>query len=225
MKHVLRHLAAVTAAAVLTGGVLGGAGKLIVFGGAAPTRAEASPERAAGGITETVAVMPLVAPDAATTRPEPSASAIEAPTPKPAALSLTPFRFSGRGYLGITVFADETTFAAPFAGTVEIRLYQFIDGEVRIGSNVPSLPFFPYISVTSSDARMIYRPGALVGATELIAKDGTRVASGEQLFRVAANGRSSWSAFYDSRAPYHVAVSLQTLGGRDLDASTYFSGL
>ena len=90
---------------------------------------------------------------------------------------------------------------------------------------MPSLPFFPYISVTSSDARMIYRPGAIVSATELIAKDGARVASGDQLFRVAANGRSSWSAFYDSRAPYQVVVSLQTLGGRDLDASTYFSGL
>ena len=222
MKQVLRHLAAVTAAAVLTGGVLGGAGKLIVFGGASPTRAEPS-AAASGPITETIAAAPTAAP-IATAAPEPSASPSEAPTPKRATISLTPFRFSGRGYLGITVLADEASFAAPFAGTVEIQLYQFIDGEVRVGSNVPSLPFFPYVSVTSSDAKMIYRPGAAVSTTELIAKDGARVASGDPLFHVATSGRSSWSTFYDARARYHVVVSLQTLGGRDLDASTYFPG-
>jgi hypothetical protein len=32
-------------------------------------------------------------------------------------------------------------------------------GEVRVGSNVPALPFFPYVAVVSADRRIIYREG------------------------------------------------------------------
>ncbi len=114
------------------------------------------------------------------------------------------------------------TFVAPFAGTVEVLTYQFIDGEVRLGSNVASLPFYSYISVVAADKKITYRPGTLGVVTEVLAQNGTRVGAGDELFRLVAPGRSSWATFYNSSVPYQVVVSLQAVpSGRDLDATPY----
>src|SRR5207253_9255144 len=107
--------------------------------------------------------------------------------------TLTAFRFGGRSYVGIVASDASTTFAAPFAGTVEVRTYQFIDGEVRVGSNVATLPFFPYISIVTSDRTITYRPGTPGPDTEILAADAKSVAAREPPFPPPALGRSSWT--------------------------------
>jgi hypothetical protein len=158
----------------------------------------------------------------ATPTPEPTATPSPSPSPTPPPIVATRYRSGGRNYVGLEVPAD-TTLAARFDGVVEVRVYQFINGGVWIGSNVASLPFFPYVIVTSADRRMTYRPGALGSATELLVRDGQRVTAGESLFRVIGEGRSSWATFYDARVPYQVVVSLQAMpSGRELDALGHF---
>jgi hypothetical protein len=172
-------------------------------------------------------VSPAVLSDIAT--PNPSVTATPTPEPSPketaapqAPLALSAFRFGGRSYVGIVVPDLGRSFFAPFAGTVEIRTYQFIDGEVRVGSNVPSLPFYPYVSIITADRKITYRPGTLGSVTEVLVRDGARVAADDPLFRLVAPGRSSWATFYNSSAIYDVVVSLQAIpSGRDLDAMPY----
>jgi hypothetical protein len=114
------------------------------------------------------------------------------------------------------------TFTAPFAGTVEVRTYQLIDGEARVGSSVPTLPLYPYISVIAADRKITYRPGILGSVTEVMARDGTPVGTGDPLFRLVTSGRSSWTTFYDSSARYEVVVSLQGVpSGQDLDPTPF----
>ena len=104
-------------------------------------------------------------------------------------------------------------YTAPFAGTVQIRRYQFIDGEVRVGSRVDSLPYFPYVTLSSGDRRVIYRPGALNTDTQLLVDDGVQVAAGAALLKTAGDGPSSWHTFYDSGVSAHVIASLASLPG------------
>ena len=215
---MLAHLAAVSLAAVVTAGVLGGAGELIIVGHVMP-----SPAPSLKAEAKLATLPPGLAPtetSAPTEAPPPTMS----PVPTLSPYALTAFRFSGHSYLGITNTASEATFAAPFAGKVDVRTYQFIDGDVRVGSNVTSLPFFPYVAVSSSERRIVYRPGAVGTVTDLLVSDGVSVQAGDPLFRLIAPGPSSWVTFYDQKVPYQVVVSLQrTNGSGDLDASVYFS--
>jgi hypothetical protein len=127
------------------------------------------------------------------------------------------YRSGGHSYAGIAALPG-TVMLAPFDGTIEFRLYQYINGEVRVGSNVPSLPFFPYITIVSSDRRLTFRPGALGADTEVLVRDTERVTAGTPLFRVSGAGRSSWATFYDATSTFQVVASLQTLpSGLDLD--------
>jgi biotin carboxyl carrier protein len=212
----------------LTAVVLLGIGRIILIGDLGVAFPSFSQPSALESPSAKPTVSPAVLSDVATPNPSPTAtptpqpSPTEAAAPSQAPLALTAFRFGGRSYLGIVVPDLERSFAAPFAGTVEVRTYQFIDGEVRLGSNVPSLPFYPYISVVAADRKITYRPGTLGSVTELLARDGTRVAAGDPLFRLVAPGRSSWTTFYNSSASYDIVVSLQALpSGRDLDATPY----
>jgi hypothetical protein len=226
VKHALLRIGAVGLASAVTAVVLFGVGRVILVGDlgiAMPTFAQpaASPVP-----SPSPTVSPAVLSDIAT--PNPSPTATQTPgrsptaTPTEAPLALTSFRFGGRSYVGIVVPEVGRTFVAPFAGTVEVRTYQFIDGEVRLGSNVPSLPFYPYISVIAADQKITYRPGTLGSVTEVLARDGTPVTAGDPLFRLVAAGRSSWTTFYNSSAPYQVVVSLQGVpSGRDLDPTPY----
>ena len=228
MKHALLRIGAVGLASAVTAVVLFGVGRLILVGDlgiAMPSFAQASPSPTP---TPSPTVSPAVLSDIATPNPsptetptpEPSPTATAAPTEAP--LALTSFRFGGRSYVGVVVPEVGRTFVAPFAGTVEVRTYQFIDGQVWIGSNEPSLPFFPYVSVVAADRKITYRPGTLGSVTELLARDGAQVGPGDPLFRLVAPGRSSWATFYNSSVPYHVVVSLQGVpSGRDLDATPY----
>jgi len=228
VKHALLRIGAVGLASAVTAVVLFGIGRLILVGDLGVAMPSFSLPTASPTASPSPTVSPAVLSDIATPNPSPTV----APTPEPsptvtaapteAPLALTSFRFGGRGYVGIVVPEVGRTFGAPFAGTVEVRTYQFIDGEVRLGSNVPTLPFYPYISVVAADRRMTYRPGTLGSVTELLARDGAQIGAGDALFRLVAPGLSSWATFYNSSAPYEVVVSLQALpSGRDLDPTPY----
>lgn len=150
----------------------------------------------------------------ATPTAAPTLSPSPAPTPP---ITVSPYRSGGHSYAGIAAVPG-TILLAPFDGTIEVRLYQYINGEVRVGSNVPSLPFFPYVTVVSADRRLTYRPGALAVDTEVLVRDTERVAAGAPLFRVTGPGRSSWATFYDGASRFQVVASLQALpSGLDLD--------
>jgi len=167
------------------------------------------------------AAVPSARASAATISPVPTPSATLAtslPPPEPApAIVVSAYFSGGHSYAGIAVRPGSVV-RAPFEGTVEVRLYQFINNEVRVGSNVPSLPFFPYVTVVSSDRRLTFRPGALGADTELLVRDAQRVGVGAPLFRAIGPGRSSWATFYDPTIPFQVVASLQVLpSGRELD--------
>jgi multidrug efflux pump subunit AcrA (membrane-fusion protein) len=224
VKHALLRIGAVGLASALTAVVLLGVGRLILIG----DLGIAMPSFSQPSASPTPSVSPAVLSDIATPKPSPTATPTPEPSPTQTAapteapLALTAFRFIGRSYVGIVVPDVGRTFVAPFAGTVEVRTYQFIDGEVRLGSNVPSLAFYPYVSVVTADRKITYRPGTLGAVTELLVRDGTQVSAGDPLFRLVAPGRSSWATFYNSSAPYQVVVSLQDVpSGRDLDPTPY----
>ncbi len=228
MKHALLRIGAVGLASVVTALVLFGVGRLILVGDLGVALPSFSKPSLSPSPSPSPSVSPAVLSDIATPNPSPAAAPTPAPSPTETAaptevpIALTSFRFGGRSYVGIVVPEVGRTFAAPFAGTVEVLVYQFIDGEVRVGSNVPTLPFYPYVSVVAADRKITYRPGTLGSVTELLARDRTQVGAGDPLFRLVAPGRSSWATFYNSSAPYQVVVSLQGLpSGRDLDPTPY----
>ena len=226
VKHALLRIGAVGTASALAAVVLLGIGRVILVGDLGIAIPALSQPSATPTESASPTVSPAVLSDIATPNPSPTATPVPSasPTPAPteAPLALTSFRFAGRSYVGIVVPDVGRTFVAPFAGTIEVLTYQFIDGEVRLGSNVPSLPFYPYVSVVAADRKITYRPGTLGVVTEVLARNGTRVGAGDELFRLIAPGRSSWATFYNSSAPYHVVVSLQGLpSGRDLDPLPY----
>jgi hypothetical protein len=224
VKHALLRIGAVGLASAVTAAVLFAVGRVILSG----DLGIASPSLSRPSASPSPTISPAVLSDIATPKPsptatptpEPSPTATTAPTEAP--LALTSFSFAGHSYVGIVVPDVGRTFVAPFAGTVEVLTYQLIDGEVRVGSSVPSLPFYPYISVIAADKKITYRPGTIGSVTELVARDGTQIGAGDPLFRLIASGHSSWTTFYNSSAPYQVVVSLQVLpSGRYLDPTPY----
>ncbi|MEK6226448.1 MAG: hypothetical protein AABM40_09170 [Chloroflexota bacterium] len=227
VKHALLRIGAVGLASTVTAVVLFGVGRVILIGDLGIAMPSLSQSSASPSPPPSPSISPAVLSDVATPNPSPTAtptapSPTETAAPPEAPLALTSFRFGGRSYVGIVVPDVGRTFVAPFAGTVEVLTYQFIDGEVRLGSNVASLPFYPYISVVAADKKITYRPGTLGVVTEVLTQNGTRVGAGDELFRLVAPGRSSWATFYNSSVPYQVVVSLQAVpSGRDLDATPY----
>jgi hypothetical protein len=229
VKHALLRIGAVSLASLITAVVLFALGRIILIGDLGLAMPAISTPTASPSLQMSPTASPAVLSDIATPIPTPTAtptpSAAPTPAPAPAPLELTAFVFGGRTYTGIVVPDAGRTFIAPFAGTVEVLVYQFIDGEVRVGSNVPSLPFYPYISVVAADRKMTYRPGTLGSVTELVAHNGATVSAGDPLFRLIAAGRSSWTTFYNASAPYQVVVSLRAVpSGRDLDPAPFLGG-
>lgn len=130
---------------------------------------------------------------------------------------------SGKRYAALSAPVGYV-FLSPLAGTVRVSLYQLIDGDVRVGSSVPSLPFFPYVTIESTDRRIIYRPGALNADTELLAKNGDRAEIGTPLFKVIGGGASSWRTFYDRGVTANVIASVAALpSGSELDPVAFFT--
>lgn len=149
--------------------------------------------------------------------PSPTATPSQAPP-----IVATAYLSAGHTYAGLEVRTG-TVVTAALDGVVEVRMYQLIDGSVRVGSNVPSLPFYPYITVVSANSRMTYRPGALGSDVEVLVEDGQPIRVGGALFRQLGAGRSSWATFYDPGTPFQVVVSVQAVpSGRDLDPLSFF---
>jgi hypothetical protein len=216
VRHALLRIGAVGLASAVTAVVLFGIGRLILIG----DLGIAMPPLSQASASPSPTVSPAVLSDIAAPKPSPTATATPEPSPttSQAPLALSSFAFLGHSYVGIIVPEIPRTFIAPFGGTVEVRTYQLIDGEVRVGSSVPTLPFYPYISVVAADRKITYRPGIQGSVTEVMARDGTPVGAGDPLFRLVTAGRSSWATFYNASAPYQVVVSMQSVpGGRDLD--------
>lgn len=135
---------------------------------------------------------------------------------------MTAYSNSGKRYAALRAPVGYV-YVAPVAGTVQVRLYQLIDGEVRVGSSVPSLPFFPYVTLESADRRVIYRPGALNADTQLLVKDGDRAELGTPLFKTIGEGASSWRTFYDRGVTANVIASVAALpSGAELDPVAFF---
>ena len=138
-------------------------------------------------------------------------------------MTVAAYTGSGKRYAALNVPVGYV-FLAPFAGTVRVSLYQLIDGDVRLGSSVPSLPFFPYVTLESTDRRIIYRPGALNSDTELLVKNGDRAEIGTALFKAIGGGASSWRTFYDRGVTANVIASVAALpSGSELDPVAFFT--
>jgi hypothetical protein len=167
--------------------------------------------------------VPSAPPPASPTDPPSSAT----PTPLPPAtsetLSVAPYTSGGKRYAALRAPLGYV-YLAPMAGTVQVHTYQLIDGEVRVGSFVPSLPFFPYVTVQSADRRVIFRPGALNADTELLIKDGERAEAGTPLFKTIGEGASSWRVFYDRGVSANVIASVAALpSGAEVDPVAFFT--
>jgi len=162
-------------------------------------------------------------PTPASTPPAPPTTPTPAPTATRDPLTATAYSNSGKRYAALRAPVGYT-FTSPVAGTVTVRRYQFVSGEVRVDSIVPGLPFFPYVTLESADRRIIFRPGALDVDTELSVKDGDRVTSGAPLFKVVADGASSWHTFYDRGVTANVIASVVALpSGAELDPVAFFT--
>ena len=138
-------------------------------------------------------------------------------------MTVTAYSSGGKRYAALRAPVDHV-YVAPIAGSVRVQLYQLIDGEVRVGSNVPALPFFPYVTVSSADRRVIFRPGALNADTQMLIKDGEHAEPGTPLFKTVGEGASSWRTFYDRGVTANVIVSVAALpSGAELDPVAFFS--
>ena len=138
-------------------------------------------------------------------------------------MTVTAYANSGRRYAALRAPID-FVYVAPIAGTVRVQLYQLIDGEVRVGSNVTSLPFFPYVTVQSADRRIIYRPGSLNADTQMLIKDGERAEPGTPLFKTIGEGASSWRTFYDRNVTANVIASVVALpSGVEVDPVAFLT--
>ncbi|MSQ37855.1 MAG: hypothetical protein EXR61_06040 [Chloroflexi bacterium] len=171
-----------------------------------------------------VATPPASVPVPATLVPVPvAAAATPAPTtaptaaPAPPAVVAIPYSHALGNYVALNVRAG-TAFAAPLAGTIQIQLWQYVNGQILQNANDSTRPVFPYIRLVAGDRLMIYRVGALTKDTELLVQNGATVKVGDPLFRVVGSGSSSWSTFYDDGMSSQVLVSLVSLSsGRELD--------
>jgi biotin carboxyl carrier protein len=191
-----------------------------------------------GGIVGAAAVSPppIVATTAvATARPSTAAPATTASpsvvvtvTPTLTAeatrtpLAVAAYENGGRRFAAIAVPVG-ATLTSPIVGTVSVVVYQFLGGQVRIGSNIPSEPYFPYVAITSADRRVILRPGALNQDVQLVVKDGEAVSVGSPLFRIMSEGASSWRTFYDRSVTAQVIASVAALpSGQETDPVALF---
>jgi hypothetical protein len=183
----------------------------------------ASGQQAATRPSPTPTAAPTVAAFTATPVPTPTpAESPPEPTASPNPLEIAPYSSDGRRYAALRAPVGYE-YRAPFAGTVQVRLYQLLNGEVRVGSNVPSQPFFPYITL-SGDWQVVYRPGTLGIDTELLAQDGMSVEAGTPLFRTIGDGASSWQTFYDRSVTANVIASVTSVpAGIELDPVQFLS--
>jgi hypothetical protein len=182
-----------------------------------PTPSPTPPPTSSSSPTAAPAVLLVTASPTATATPTPS------PSRTPDALTAEPYSNSGKRYAALRAPVGYT-YVAPFAGAVQVRMYQLINGEVRVGSVVPTLPFYPYVTLESSDRRLIFRPGALDVDAQVLIKDGERADSGTPLFKIVGDGASSWRTFYDRGVTANIIASVAALpSGAELDPVAFFT--
>ena len=178
---------------------------------ASPTAASAEPSASTVPFSVPV-VSPSVSPALTPTSPPPT----------PAPVLVAAYQNAGRRFAALTVPLGHTL-TTPISGSASVVLYQFLGGQIRVGSNVPTEPFFPYITITSDDQRVILRPGALGRDVQLIVKDGQSVTSGGPLFTVVGVGPSSWRTFYDPAVAAQVIASVTNRStGAEVDPVPFF---
>jgi hypothetical protein len=168
---------------------------------------------------------PTVAPTESPANTTVAATPSPSPSPSTSSDTLTaePYSNSGKRYAALRA-AVGYTYLAPFAGAVQVRMYQLIEGQVRVGSAVPSLPFFPYLTLESTDRRITFRLGALDADAQVLIKDGERAESGTALFKIVGDGASSWRTFYDRGVTANVVASVAALpSGAELDPVAFFT--
>jgi hypothetical protein len=189
----------------------------VVAASTAPTTAAST-----ASIAPTASPATSPVPTASPTDPPPTAT----PTPLSSAgqsFTVEAYTNGGRRYAALTAAVGHV-YLAPIGGTVRVQTYQLIEGEVRVGSFVPSLPFFPYVTIESAERRVIYRPGALNTDTEMLIKDGERAEPGTPLFKTVGEGASSWRTFYDRRVTANVIASVAALpSGAQVDPVAFLS--
>ncbi len=187
--------------------------------GPAAERETAHATRAPAAVATPIPIpIPIAAPaTTAPATPAPTPAPTAAPTPVTLSVVAIPYTNDRGSYVALNV-RPGTAFAAPLPGIVQVRLYQLINGDIRLNANDATRPVFPYVTIVAADRRMTYRPGALAKDTELLVADGATVKVGDPLFKVTASGPSSWSSFYDPGMLSQVLVSLAALpSGRELD--------
>jgi hypothetical protein len=166
-------------------------------------------------------VVPTASPSTGPTKPPPTPT--PSPSPSQEGMTITAYASGGKRYAALRAPVDYI-YLAPIAGTIRVQLYQLIEGEVRVGSNVTSLPFFPYVTVSSADRRVIFRPGALNADTQMLIKDGERAEPGTPLFKTVGEGASSWRMFYDRGVTANVIASVASLpSGAEVDPLAFFA--
>jgi biotin carboxyl carrier protein len=169
---------------------------------------------------------PTTAPTVAPTQ-APTATPTATPTPTPTAaadaLTFELYTNGGRRFAAFVLSSTPYTVTSPIAGTVSIAMYQFLDGEVRVGSNIPGLPFFPYVTVTGSERRVVLRPSSLQAGVKLLVDDGQKIGIGDALFSIKDLSASSWRTFYDRSlvAPV-IASASSTSTGAEVDPLSIF---
>lgn len=182
-----------------------------------------SPSPAIASTARPTAVPSATAPGAS---PAPSAtvSAVPSQSPRPTAapIVVSAYQYGARRYAAIVMPVGETL-TSPIAGTASVVVYQFLGGEIRVGSNIPSEPFFPYITITSSDARVVIRPAALDQDVQLTVRNGEAVAVGSPLLVTRSAAASSWRTFYDRGVTAQVIASASSWpSGVELDPVPLF---
>jgi hypothetical protein len=189
---------------------------------------QATPSPAAALVPDTGALAtasrtPPPPPATSSPRAVPAATATPAPSATADPLTVTAYARGGRRYAALQAPVGYV-YDAPIAGTVQVRMYQLIDGEVRVGSFVPSLPFFPYVTLESADRRIIFRLGARDADAQVLAKDGERVEPGTPLFKIIGEGASSWRTFYDRSVTANVIASVNALpSGAEIDPVAFLA--
>ena len=182
----------------------------------ASTLRSATPTPAAQTAAPTAAPTPSPSPTPQFVTLPPSPSA----TVKPPVLRSYSFPSPRCFCVGVETVRGWTA-VAPFDGTLERHVYQYINGQIREGTDVAGIASYPYVIVVAADGRRItFRPGALGTDTQLIA-DKTPVKAGDDLFKVIGEGPSSWREFYDPRTTFQIIVSMAAASGADLDPTNF----
>jgi hypothetical protein len=221
MAFVLSQFAAVQGTVSFSRATSGATASSVIGLAATPTPQPSSPPPTAVA-TSSPTASPTSTPTATPTAP-PTATPTPSPAASPDAMTVNAYTNGGKRYAALRAPVGYV-YLAPVAGTVRVQQYQLIDGEVRVGSFVPTLPFFPYITISSADRRIIFRPGALNADTEMLIKDGDRADRGTPLFKTVGEGASSWRTFYDRGVTANVIASVAVLpSGAELDPVAFFT--